>query len=141
MLLDHDRNTARRIFFDTWRKYQANELLEPLEQQLVHIILMHPEYHGLLNHPEQYLEREYFPEMGETNPFLHMALHMSIVEQISTDRPAGITALYQELLAEKSDPHEVEHGMMECLAEMLWQAQRSGKMIEEKDYLDCLKPK
>ena len=76
--------------------------------------------------------------MGQTNPFLHMAMHIAIQEQLATQRPDGITELYKNLMQIYKDTHEVEHQMMECLAEMMWQSQREGTLPDEAAYLQCL---
>lgn len=139
MLFGQDRGELRRAFFETWRKRQAGEALEPLETAIASVIEHHPEYHALLADPERNLERDYFPEGGETNPFLHMSLHIAIQEQLGTDRPAGIREQYQALMQRLADPHEVEHRIMECLMQMLWEAQRENRMPDEAGYLDCLR--
>ena len=133
-----DRNELRRLFFHSWRKAQQNEPLEPLESLIAEIIRLHPEYHALLEDEDANLDKDYTPEMGQTNPFLHMAMHISIQEQLQTDRPAGIRARYQQLMASQHDAHEVEHTMMECLGQMIWQAQRDNCPPDEQLYLDCL---
>lgn len=138
MLFDNDRAKLRIPFFETWRKMQAGENLEPLEQQLATIILQHPEYHAILANPAANLEKDYWPELGETNPFLHMALHQAIYEQISTNRPYGITAVYKTLCEQSGDPHTTEHRMVEILTEILWKMQQ-GENISEQDYLNKLK--
>ena len=77
--------------------------------------------------------------MGQTNPFLHMGMHLAIREQLATNRPAGITETFGLLMARVQDAHAVEHRMMECLGEALWQAQRSGQEPDEARYLACLR--
>lgn len=135
-----DRDTGRRIFFEIWRKYQEKlTVLEPLEELILGVILDHTEYHPLLQDPDSNLGQEFTPEMGQSNPFLHMGMHIAIQEQVSTDRPTGITILYQQLLKRSSDRHGLEHRMMECLGESLWLAQRNNTMPDEAAYLECLK--
>ena len=68
-----------------------------------------------------------------------MAMHIGIQEQLASRRPEGIAERYSELLRIYSDPHEVEHQMMECLAEMMWQSQRNGAAPDEMAYLECLR--
>ena len=84
------------------------------------------------------LEHEYFVEDGQTNPFLHMGLHISLHEQISTDRPQGIRDLYQQLQIKFGNAHDTEHQMMECLTESLWLAQRNNQPPSESDYLKAI---
>jgi len=139
MMFSSDRDQLRQFYCEVWRKHGAGLALEPLEVQIRDVITLHPEYHALLEHPDRALGREYLPEFGATNPFLHMGLHLALYEQLSTDRPAGIRALVAGLRSHWPDPHLLEHRMMECLAESLWRSQRDGTAPNETDYLDCLR--
>ena len=65
----------RGFFFDTWSKFNHQKPLTDLEKIAISVMHMHPEYHAILDAPEQFKQQEYFPEFGETNPFLHMSLH------------------------------------------------------------------
>jgi len=135
---DQDRGGLRRHYLEAWRRHRAGLPLEPLQHQLVALIEQHPEYHGLLDDPEA-LARDWTPESGQANPFLHLGLHLAIREQVATDRPAGIAAVHRELATRLADPHEAEHRMLERLGEALWQAQRSGTAPDEAAYLESLR--
>ncbi|HHH35614.1 MAG TPA: DUF1841 family protein [Gammaproteobacteria bacterium] len=142
MLYNPDRAQLRRFYFTAWRKYRLHAPMEPMERLVAEVIARHPEYHGLFEKElgdEEILGRDYLPEMGETNPFLHLGLHLGLLEQVSADRPAGIAAIFHELARHSGDPHEAEHRMMECLAEMIWQAQRNGAQPDEAAYLERLR--
>ncbi|HKK14015.1 MAG TPA: DUF1841 family protein [Gammaproteobacteria bacterium] len=139
MLFGQDRDQLRRFYCEVWRKHQTDEALEPLEIMVRDVIADHPEYHRVITDSERALGREYLPETGETNPFLHMGMHIAIQEQLGADRPAGIRALYQRLLARTGDAHATEHRIMDCLGEMIWQAQRAGTPPDEAAYLGCLR--
>ena len=138
-MFSNDRNQLRKMFFHSWQKLQSGEAMEPLEQMVAQIIQQHPEYHALLDDEQAHLDKDYTPEMGETNPFLHMSMHIAIVEQLSIDRPAGIKDLYQQLVAKHTDSHSVEHYMMECLGQMMWEAQRNQAMPDDQQYMECLR--
>jgi hypothetical protein len=138
MFQDQGRDQLRRYYFESWRKYRAGEALNPFEQSIAQVIAQHPEYHSVFDQPDKFLDKDYLPEMGMTNPFLHLGMHLGIQEQLSTQRPQGILRIYQEMLTKIGDAHEVEHHMMDCLAESLWQAQRSGTAPDESAYLECL---
>ncbi len=84
------------------------------------------------------MEKEFTPENGQTNPFLHLSLHLAIAEQISIDQPPGIRAAYQAL-RQRLEVHDAEHAVMECLGETLWKAQRAGTAIDTAGYLACLR--
>jgi len=129
----------RRVFMDAWRKYQAREPLQPLERIVADVVRLHPEYHPLLEQDKDALEREFLPEGGAVNPFLHMGMHISLQEQLGADRPCGIRELYQRICTRLGDPHQAEHQMMECLGASLWEAQASNRMPDEQVYLDCLR--
>ena len=137
-MFNPSRQEARQFLFDTWRKHRARMPLMPLESMALDVALMHPEYHGVLDQPEKYLDKDYMPEFGDTNPFLHMSMHLAISEQLSIDQPSGICAAYQRLLATAGEQHRAQHVMLDCLAEMIWLAQRSGSSPDGRLYLECL---
>jgi hypothetical protein len=123
-----------------WEKHKKQLPLEALEQIVLDVILQHPEYHEILEKDEKEISAmEFTPEMGMTNPFLHMGMHITIQEQIGSNRPSGITALYQQLLPKYPSAHDLEHGMMECLGEVLWLAQRNNTLPDEAHYLEQVK--
>lgn len=139
MLFSQDRAQLRSFFFNAWQKKQARLPLEALESLIVRIIEQHPEYHTLLSNKEQSLGADYSPDKGETNPFLHMSMHIALLEQISTDRPQGIGKIYHTLLRSSASSHDCEHRMMECLGEIMWQAQKNQSEPDEAAYIECLK--
>lgn len=138
MLLEQDRDQLRRMYCEAWNRLRQGQRLEPLQAEIVAVIEQHPEYQPLLENADQALGKEYLPEQGETNPFLHMGLHLAIREQVGTDRPIGIRVAWQRLTTGKGDSHDLEHRLMEYLAEMIWQAQRDGTVPDEAHYLNCI---
>lgn len=139
MFYGNDRTELRRVFYGTWHKLQNGQALEPVETTIARVIQEHPEYHSLLSDPDAGLDRDFPPEVGQTNPFLHMAMHIAIREQVATDRPPGIARLYHEMNTRTDDPLETEHRFMECLGEALWKAQHDGGQPDETAYLACLR--
>ncbi len=137
-MFGQDRNAMRKVFYDAWKKHQSEEKLDAMETVLVQIINLHPEYHALFEN-EASLARDFSATTGETNPFLHLSLHLAIQEQLSLQRPAQLLDLYQQLIKKHSDVHTAEHTIMECLSEMIWQAQRSQSMADENQYLACIR--
>lgn len=137
-MFNPSREEARRLFFDAWRKYGEGQPLTPLESMALDVALLHPEYHGVMDKPDEYLDRDYLPEFGATNPFLHLGLHLAVNEQLSIDQPPGIRAAYHDLCKRTGDEHRALHAVVDCLAETLWQAQRKGAAPDAALYLDCL---
>ena len=87
------------------------------------------------------MQQEFFPELGVTNPFLHMSLHLSVLEQISINQPTGIAELYSTLVKKHQNEQDAIQDMIECLGEMIWQAQRNQSPPDSALYLSLLQNK
>ena len=94
MIFGQDRNELRQMYASAWRKHRDSDVLSPLEAQIAQVIDDHPEYHEAVTGN---LDRDFEVEGGQTNPFLHMGLHLGIREQVATNRPAGIAAIFESL--------------------------------------------
>jgi hypothetical protein len=140
-LYNPSRDEVREFFFESWRKFSSQLPLSHIEKIAVSVMHMHPEYHAILNAPEQYKHQAYFPEMGETNPFLHMSLHLSILEQISINQPIGIANIYAKLKLKYQEEHLAQHDLLECLAETIWLAQRNQTSLDADHYITLLQQK
>jgi hypothetical protein len=136
---DQGRSSLRRMYAEAWRKHRESLPVEPVEDQIIRVVSLHPEYAQLLESSPEALDLDYTPEAGQTNPFLHMGLHLAIREQVATDRPAGIAVVHRSLAARLGDVHEAEHAMIERLGEALWNAQRAGLPPDEAKYLESLR--
>jgi Domain of unknown function (DUF1841) len=122
---------TRPMFFESWQKYRQNKPLSDLEKQIVAVILVHSEYHAFFDEKASW--------KGEENPFLHLGLHLAIREQIETNRPLGIFSVYQNLLKQGYSVLDVEHRMMEVLADFVWKMQKNQELPDDNIYLDYLK--
>ena len=140
-MFNPSRPDARSFYFETWRKYQHKLPLAGAELSAAAIILDHPEYHEILNHAERHETQDYLPESGGANPFLHLSMHLAIQEQLSIDQPSGIVRYYQHLLAKYQTASAAQHEMMDCLGEMIWQAQRRHNEFDPAIYFACLDKK
>ena len=134
MIFSHDRMELRKLFFSAWQKHLNKSTITDLEQQIIRVIEYHPEYHHFLAHLDN-LDKDFPVESGESNPFLHMSLHISLIEQVVTNRPYGINNIYQRLCQKHQDEHQVHHKMMDYLAESIWSAQKNNLPPDEKKYL------
>jgi len=137
-MFGNDRNQLRKVFFDSWKSRKEGKSLDAMHEIVANIIELHPEYHFLLENDDD-LDKDYLPDHGETNPFLHMSMHIALHEQISTNRPPGIQDCYTQVIKKTGTEHDAEHAMMECLGESLWLAQRNNTTPDEAAYLRCLK--
>jgi len=137
MIFGQDRKQLRIMYAEAWRKRSERLPMSPLEAQIAAIIELHPEYHADITSDD--LDRDYTPDGGQTNPFLHMGLHLGIREQVSTNRPPGIANILEVLRAKLGDAHAAEHQMIDCLAETLWEAQNQNRAPDEAKYLERLR--
>ncbi|MEL6198726.1 MAG: DUF1841 family protein [Pseudomonadota bacterium] len=136
MLFGNDRNELRRMYVQAWRLKRAGQPMSALEAQIAEVVGEHPEYHAML--VDDAVEADFAPEHGQSNPFLHMGMHLAIREQVSTNRPVGIRDVHAQLAGKMGGPHEAEHAMLECLGEALWRAQRDNTLPDELAYLESL---
>ena len=134
-MFSQDRSKQREFLAKSWQKHISAQILEPLELQLALIVQKHPEYQALIND----INLEYFPEQGKTNPFLHINLHLALQDQLALNQPIGINDIYKKLIVIHSDTHEVEHMMMECIAEMIFNSQKNNATLDQDNYLINLK--
>jgi hypothetical protein len=134
-MFNPSREQVREMFFGAWRKYRAGEPLVGIESLALDIILLHPEYHDVLATSERYRDKDY---TDESNPFLHMSLHLALEEQLSIDQPPGIRQRFEDLLSRKQERHAALHEALECLAETMWRAQRDAAPPDAQAYLSCL---
>jgi len=132
------RDEARRFLVDAWAKRRAGEALSPLELIAADLISQHPEYHAFVEQPERFVEHDFGPEGGKTNPFLHLALHLAVAEQLAIDQPPGIRAQFERLRVARDDEHAALHAILECLGEVVWHAQRHGTSPDAALYLACV---
>lgn len=132
------RDEARLFLFESWRKRCANELLTPLEDLTAQLIDKHPEYHALFSDPEKNQDKDFAPDGNVVNPFLHLMMHLTLEEQISIGQPHGIREQFTRLTEKYQSEHEAQHAMMDCLGEMIWQAQRNQTAPDAQVYLNCL---
>jgi hypothetical protein len=140
-MFNPSKDEVRQFFCSTWQKYTTQQALSPLETYAVEWMVLHPEYHALLSDTAQALEKEFSVAQGETNPFLHLSMHLAIAEQVAINQPIGIRPLFEQMTAALDDPHLTAHLVMDCLGETLWVAQRDQQPLNHELYLECLRTK
>ena len=136
MFYGNNVGDTRTMFFDSWQKYLHQQELTPLETQLVAVIKEHPEYQQIFDKMARINKNEQAAISDEINPFLHFGLHLAVRDQLTTNRPLGISDIYQQLIFKYHDSHQVEHLLMEVLANFLWHAQERQTAPDEAAYLE-----
>jgi endonuclease-3 len=79
-LFNPSRDEARRFLIEAWRKHRAQEPSSGLERIAADLVAQHPEYHAVLEDLERNLDRDWQPEHGDVNPFLHLSLHLAVAD-------------------------------------------------------------
>lgn len=137
-MFNPSQSDVRRFFCSVYAKSRADAPLEAIETLAALWIDEHPEYHADLADLDAALLRHYDEGSGKANPFLHLAMHLSISEQCSIDQPRGIRQAVELLAARLDSLHDAHHAAMECLGSMLWESQRSGRPPDGHAYIDCV---
>lgn len=135
-MFNPSQEDVRRFFCGVHAKSRAGQPLDALETLASQWIAEHPEYHADLADAQTAVSRVYDASDGRTNPFLHLSMHLSISEQCSIDQPRGIRQAVELLAARRDSLHEAHHETMECLGQMLWESQRSGRPPDGQAYID-----
>ncbi|MDO9596969.1 MAG: DUF1841 family protein [Azoarcus sp.] len=137
-MFNPSRDQVRNFFIDAWRKHRAREVLTPLETIAADIVQSHSEYHKVVEDPES-VERDFTPDDGQVNPFLHLSLHLAIEEQLSIDQPPGLRAAFDAACARHGERHAALHDVLECLGETMFNAQRNNAAPDGMAYIACVR--
>lgn len=132
-----DREAYRKLFADVYHKMNNETVLTPLEVQIATVLEQHPYYHVLFQN-DKCLEQDYLAIKGAENPFLHMSLHLALHDQLVTNRPMGVTDIYQKLIMRGLEPHDVQHQMIAILADIMWNSLKYKHEGNEAEYLQRL---
>ena len=136
-MFNPSRDQVRHFFCNAWHKHVNRSVVEGAEATAIDIILRHPEYQALLASGDEAVAKDWTPEGGEMNPFLHLSLHLAVAEQVSIDQPPGVRAAWQKLAA-RLDPHAAEHVILECLGETIFRAQQVGGGMDATAYVESI---
>ncbi|QID18138.1 DUF1841 family protein [Nitrogeniibacter mangrovi] len=137
-MFDPSRDQARQFFLDAWQKHRDGSVLTPMESLFVGIAELHPEYHPFLEDPDA-IDRDFSPDDGQINPFLHLSLHLAVEEQLSIDQPPGLKAAFAQLQLRLGNRHDALHEVLECLGETIWRAQRDRQPPDGAAYVQAVR--
>jgi hypothetical protein len=129
---------VRRFFCAVHAKALARQPMDALETLAGQWLDQHPEYHLELENADAAAAKVFDGSVGGANPFLHLSMHLSISEQCSIDQPRGIRQAVELLAARRNSLHDAHHEAMECLGQMLWESQRSGRPPDGAAYIECV---
>jgi hypothetical protein len=138
-MFNPSRDQARHFWVDLWLSRRDRQVFEPMERHALDLIESHPEYHPVLEDPDS-LIMDFTVERGDTNPFLHLSMHLAVREQLSINQPIGIVDLHQMIALRRGGSLlDADHVVMEALAEQIWQSQRNKRPFDSAHYLHDIK--
>jgi hypothetical protein len=137
-MFNPSQSDVRRFFCGVHAKSRNHEPMDALETLAGQWLEEHPEYQPELADAEAAVAKVFDGDGGKTNPFLHLSMHLSISEQCSIDQPRGIRQAVELLAARRGSLHDAHHEAMECLGQMLWESQRSGRQPDGNAYIACV---
>ena len=132
------QSDVRRFFCTAYAKARSGYALEAIEIIASQWMDEHPEYAADFADEAAALRAMGEIQEGQTNPFLHLSMHLSISEQCSIDQPQGIRRAVELLTHQRDSLHQAHHEAMECLGTMLWESQQSGLPPDGNAYIDCV---
>ena len=137
-MFNPSQEDVRRFFCTVHAKSRNAQPMDAIETLAGQWIAEHPEYHADLQDQEAAIKHVYPADKGQTNPFLHLSMHLSISEQCSIDQPRGIRQAVELLTHKRQSLHLAHHEAMDCLGTMLWESQRAGRPPDGQAYIDCV---
>ena len=137
-MFNPSQEDVRRFFCSAYAKSRNAQPMDAIETLVGQWIAEHPQYHADLQDQEAAITRVYPEGSGQTNPFLHLSMHLSISEQCSIDQPRGIRQAVELLSHKRQSLHTAHHDAMDCLGTMLWESQRAGRPPDGQAYIDCV---
>ena len=126
------QNRAR--FFEIWKQASQGEPLQGEDALFARIMREHPQFHPLFNMGDSAFDID-FAARREVNPFLHTSLHAVVEQQLSSGAPPEVAEAFRFIQQRGDDPHEAIHRIGGILAEILFEAIRRKRPIDEAAYL------
>ena len=137
-MFNPSQEDVRRFFCSAWSKQNAGQPMAALQALAAGWIAEHPEWHADFADAEAAVARSYPDTTGQNHPFLHMSMHLSISEQCSIDQPRGIRQAVELLARRLGSLHDAHHAAMECLGQMLFEAQQARRPPDGNAYVACV---
>jgi hypothetical protein len=135
------RALSREHIHAIWQKAKENDLdeLSEDEQRLAKILLEHKdEFFHHLEFTDAVSDYDYEPGV-ESNPFLHIAIHEVIENQLSAREPVEAYQFYNAMLKKKLSHHDTIHLLGRIFIPFLFDVLKYGKEFDEQRYVSLLK--
>lgn len=120
-LIREMKKTGREHMRDIWKKARSGEMdsLSGEDRLLASIMLEHVEYHNQFELADHLSEHEFDAEK-ETNPFMHVLMHLLVENQLETREPIEVYQFYNAMLRRSTTSHEAVHLIAMILSYLLF---------------------
>jgi Domain of unknown function (DUF1841) len=135
------QDDVRRFICAVYEKSKNNKPLNQMEAIVSIWLDDHPEYAVDFSNIEKALATVYTVTPERENPFLHLAMHLSISEQCSIDQPQGIRQAVDLLASKNGNLHAAHHAVMDCLGRILYDSQIHGSPPDGNHYIELIQNK
>ena len=104
------RSLNMKEFHNIWEDSKAGKALEGEEKVIAHLMKQHPEFHQEFEMADVYadIDLQYDPDK-EVNPFLHIAIHAIVENQLAANDPPGVAEFFKRRKYKKETRHETSH--------------------------------
>ncbi|MBI3272193.1 MAG: DUF1841 family protein [Planctomycetes bacterium] len=126
------RSLTRDMITHLWGRVERGEPLEGDEAIVGRVLRDHPEYANFWTDTDGAVAARFGP--SETNPFLHVHLHVVVENQLRLREPAEAAFFCEHRSAVGDEPHEIRHRLMGALAEAIQEMTRSGEPFDLAGY-------
>ena len=114
------------------------ELLSGDAKQLATIMLEHQEYHNQFEIAGHLHDHEYHVDR-EGNPFLHIAIHAVVENQLEAKDPIEVFQFYNAMRKHAVPRHDIVHMIGAILAPLIFDVKQEGKPFDSGRYVRILK--
>jgi hypothetical protein len=135
------RRMSRASYADIWRRGIAKEPLEGEDALFFEIMQQHPEYSHCWEHAAELGDREVL--IHGVNPFLHIAIHSVVENQIAQRNPPETDQALFRLTRSGLDRHDALHHILQVLTPLMWDVMQKKVPFDNETYrrrLRAIKP-
>ena len=123
-----------------WEIAKTGDLssLSPEDKKLAEIMREHEEYHNQFEIADVLSEHEYDPDK-ETNPFLHVTMHVIAETQLENRDPIEVYQFYNAMRKKKASHHDAVHLIGVVLTPLMWKTLQEQRAFDVEEYRSRLK--
>jgi len=123
-----------------WQVAKAGDLesLSGEAGRLATVMLEHEEYHNQFEIADHLHDHEYDVDQ-ETNPFLHIAIHTVVENQLEARDPIEVYQFYNAMRKHAVPRHDIVHMIGAIVAPLIFDVKQEGKPFDLGRYVRILK--